>query len=300
MKTGFIYRIWNIKTGKSYIGQSINNPTRRINVHLRGEGNRLIKEAVIKDKRESFKYEILEEFVPQSLLDYFEINYIKRFDTLVPKGYNLTNGGAKTFQKGNKITKEHKKKISKALKGRTFSKKHRENLSKAAKRKKRTEEQKRKISNTLKKYTKTKKHRENLSKAAIKAHKKRKQKKKKKTKQQMLISDFSHTLNIKPISINVCFQGRRFKTDVYKKYEKDILSLLQTVKLDIPAKGDLLFKLEIGCSRNFDLDNAVKPFVDILQKKYLFNDNRITEMHLKKTIIKKGEEYIKFNLIPIS
>ena len=44
------------------------------------------------------------------------------------------------------------------------------------------------------------------------------------------------------------------------------------------------------------MDNPIKPFTDCLQKKYGFNDNRIIEAHIKKVKVKKGEEYIKFEL----
>ena len=45
-----------------------------------------------------------------------------------------------------------------------------------------------------------------------------------------------------------------------------------------------------------DLDNPVKVLTDILQKKYGFNDKDIYEMNVKKKIVKKGEEYIKFKI----
>jgi hypothetical protein len=33
-------------------------------------------------------------------------------------------------------------------------------------------------------------------------------------------------IQIKPMSVNIAFQGRRFKTPLYKKYEKDLMLLL--------------------------------------------------------------------------
>ena len=41
----------------------------------------------------------------------------------------------------------------------------------------------------------------------------------------------------KPLSVNTCWQGKRFKTPLYKEYEKEILELLPE-KYEIP-EGDL-------------------------------------------------------------
>lgn len=54
--------------------------------------------------------------------------------------------------------------------------------------------------------------------------------------------------------------------------------------------------IEFGFSNKAsDLDNPVKPILDILQKKYGFNDRDIYELHIKKTIVPKGNEYITIN-----
>ena len=54
--------------------------------------------------------------------------------------------------------------------------------------------------------------------------------------------------------------------------------------------------IEFGfTSKLSDIDNPVKCFVDILQKKYGINDKDVYEMNLKKVIVKKGG-YIKFSI----
>ena len=101
-------------------------------------------------------------------------------------------------------------------------------------------------------------------------------------------------IQIKPLSVNKVWQGRRFKTKAYILYERELL--LRLPRLKIPD-GNLLFNLEVGFSNsNSDIDNICKPILDILQKKYLFNDNRIYEARIKKVIVEKGKEYIKFEL----
>jgi len=101
-------------------------------------------------------------------------------------------------------------------------------------------------------------------------------------------------LDIKPLSVNDAWKGRRFKTDAYKKYERDVLMILG--RMEIP-EGELEIFLEWGfSSAGSDWDNPIKPFQDVLQKKYSFNDNRVIEGHVKKVKVKKGEEYINFTI----
>lgn len=103
-------------------------------------------------------------------------------------------------------------------------------------------------------------------------------------------------VDIKPLSVNQAWQGRRYKTKDYKLYEEQVLLLLPK-KLTIP-EGRLKITICFGMSNsNSDIDNPTKLFVDILQKKYGFNDNRIYEMNLVKEIVKKGCDFIGFEVL---
>jgi len=78
-------------------------------------------------------------------------------------------------------------------------------------------------------------------------------------------------INIKALSVNKVWCGRRFKTKDYKDYEREAFYLLSDTI--IISKGNLELKLEVGLSSKLaDIDNIAKPFIDILQKKYNFND----------------------------
>ena len=102
-------------------------------------------------------------------------------------------------------------------------------------------------------------------------------------------------LDIKPLSVNKAWRGRRFKTDAYKAYETEMMLLLPMVAI-IPD-GRLKLEIEFGfSSKSNDIDNPCKLFIDCLQKKYGFNDKMIYELHVKKTIVKKGKEFIKYNI----
>ena len=99
-------------------------------------------------------------------------------------------------------------------------------------------------------------------------------------------------INIKALSVNQAWQGRRYKTDAYIKYEKDMFLLLPN--LEIP-EGDLRLIISVGFrAERSDIDNIAKPFIDILQKRYKFNDKRIYQLIMTKFIVKKGDEFIEF------
>lgn len=96
---------------------------------------------------------------------------------------------------------------------------------------------------------------------------------------------------IKPLSVNKAWQGRRFKTKEYKVYETELSALLP--RLNVPngkIRIDVTFRFKNSLS---DIDNPLKPFLDILQKKYGFNDRDIYELNVKKEV---GEDGIEFNI----
>lgn len=104
-------------------------------------------------------------------------------------------------------------------------------------------------------------------------------------------------INIKPLSVNEAWRGKRFKTPKYKRYERDMMLLLPN--LSIPT-GKIHLRLRFGFSNaGSDIDNPVKCFVDCLQKKYGFNDKDIYAMDLRKEKVKKGCEFIDFDISPI-
>ncbi|PHR55963.1 MAG: hypothetical protein COA43_14695 [Robiginitomaculum sp.] len=101
-------------------------------------------------------------------------------------------------------------------------------------------------------------------------------------------------LDIKPLSVNDAWKGRRFKTDKYKAYERDILKLLRPMKI---PEGPLELYLKWGfSSAGSDWDNPIKPFQDCLQKKYNFNDNRVIRAVTEKVKVRKGAEFIEFEI----
>lgn len=101
---------------------------------------------------------------------------------------------------------------------------------------------------------------------------------------------------VKPLSVNRAYQGRKIKTTMYKRYAKKVLAVLPD--LEIPQDCELHLKLVVQYSnRRSDIDNCLKPFIDILQERYDFNDNRIFHLEIVKEIVDRGDDGIYFEVL---
>jgi len=94
---GFIYKITNLISNKCYIGETKkNNPELRWNEHKRkiekGIGCPALQDAVKKYGIENFKFEVLIICFDKDRYN-FEIEYIQKYNSIAPNGYNLTKGG---------------------------------------------------------------------------------------------------------------------------------------------------------------------------------------------------------------
>ena len=102
-------------------------------------------------------------------------------------------------------------------------------------------------------------------------------------------------LNIKPLSVNQAWKGRRFKTDKYKAFQTLMLHSLPKLK-DKPL-GALKVTLHYGFSNKLsDIDNPCKMILDCMVKKYGFDDRQIFELIQTKEIVKKGDDFIQFKI----
>jgi Holliday junction resolvase RusA-like endonuclease len=96
-------------------------------------------------------------------------------------------------------------------------------------------------------------------------------------------------VNVKPIGINQQYQGRKWLSPVGKKFKESSSLLIK--KVNVP-EGLLSVKLIFGFSNKAqDIDGAVKSCLDILGKRLNFDDNRVYELHIRKTIVPKGKEF---------
>jgi Holliday junction resolvase RusA-like endonuclease len=101
-------------------------------------------------------------------------------------------------------------------------------------------------------------------------------------------------LDIKPLTVNQAWQGKRFKTPKYNKYINDMMMILPKFEVvDEKMELHIIFGLS---SKLADIDNPLKCFIDCLQKKYGFNDRNIYRLHVEKVDVKKGCEFIEFDM----
>jgi group I intron endonuclease len=114
---GFIYRITNTENKKVYIGQTIvDDPFQRWKGHLKaikyGRACPVLRNAIKHYGAEKFKFEVIIICFDEDL-NKFEKEYIKKFNCIVPNGYNVHEGGEMGGMfKGHHHTKETKKILS--------------------------------------------------------------------------------------------------------------------------------------------------------------------------------------------
>jgi group I intron endonuclease len=94
---GFIYKITNNTNGKCYIGETMkSNPELRWNEHKRkiekGIGCPALQDAIRKYGVENFSFQVLIICFDEDRYHY-EKQYIKKYNSIAPNGYNLTSGG---------------------------------------------------------------------------------------------------------------------------------------------------------------------------------------------------------------
>lgn len=101
---GIIYRAYNKKTGKSYIGQTISTIKSRMYCHYHSSKSKKthFSMALNKYEREDWEWIVLEDNIPECEIDDREIFYISKYDSY-NNGYNMTLGGQKTHKKTNNI-----------------------------------------------------------------------------------------------------------------------------------------------------------------------------------------------------
>jgi group I intron endonuclease len=144
----FVYLITNTINGKRYIGQTKQTLAKRWNMHVSKNHCRYLYSAIQKYGRENFIIEVLFDVPTKELANEFEIEYIDRYRTMFPNGYNILPGGddrppmsdeakkkiseqhkGKKHRLGHSPSEETRKKLSLANKGKTLSLEHRKKIS---------------------------------------------------------------------------------------------------------------------------------------------------------------------------
>lgn len=102
-------------------------------------------------------------------------------------------------------------------------------------------------------------------------------------------------INIKPLSVNKAFMGRRFHTKKHKEWTNHVLLMLpKNINLPEPPY-EIYLKFGFSSSAS-DWDNPIKQVQDSLSTKYGFNDKLIRRGVVDTEIVKKGQEYFEFEI----
>ena len=91
---------------------------------------------------------------------------------------------------------------------------------------------------------------------------------------------------------------RRFPSGYYSKFKKKVFEALGEQGYSrgcLNLSGNLKVQMDVGFSnKRSDLDNAVKGVLDTLVAFFgKWDDSQVVELHMKKFIVPKGEEYFK-------
>ena len=116
---GYIYLITNTVNCKKYVGQTLEKDiNKRWNNHKSSKrGCPLLKRAFEKYGKDKFKFQIICICFDEDC-NFYEPEYIKKFNSLSPNGYNLMTGGGNSKhlpETIEKITEANKKRIHKPL-----------------------------------------------------------------------------------------------------------------------------------------------------------------------------------------
>lgn len=126
-----VYLITNTINGRRYVGQTKTSLQRRFNGHQRKDRRcaRYLHNAILKYGKENFIIEAIIDGLTEEMADEFEAEFIERYCTLVPNGYNLMSGGnvsrhsqetkelIRQIRTGTKASDEAKRKMSEARRG---------------------------------------------------------------------------------------------------------------------------------------------------------------------------------------
>lgn len=100
-------------------------------------------------------------------------------------------------------------------------------------------------------------------------------------------------IKIKPISINACWQGRRFKTKKYSSWREEFGYLVRGDWNKFSRPTQVRMEFYISNFAQSDVDNMIKPTLDALQECGIIADDKyIVELYAKKFKVAKGKEKI--------
>ena len=187
-KFGFVYLIINTQNGKGYVGCKqyyIGKAKKESKWQTYMGSSKYLKADIKKIGKENFRFEVIAEYKNKRSLRYYEMYYQVKWNVLTaviegtdePAFYNSYVGGKfyrpvesytigeKHHMFGKKRTKETKRKISEAHKGKKHTEEHVKKIAEKNCGKKRTKETKRKMSEAHKGFSHTEESKKKMREA---------------------------------------------------------------------------------------------------------------------------------------
>lgn len=104
-------------------------------------------------------------------------------------------------------------------------------------------------------------------------------------------------LPFKPLSVNKAWQGRKYKTKDYDDFIIDCLYILPRRKM-IEGNVAVIMDFYLKRPKNCDVDNFIKPLLDIIVKKgYIKDDRYVFFLQAQKHY--SSNEGVKIYIIPL-
>ena len=106
-----------------------------------------------------------------------------------------------------------------------------------------------------------------------------------------------YTLELKPISVNEAYKGRKWMTDKHREFKKVAAILLS--RMDFPKlkeKEPFYIIYHFYTDASVDIDNMVKVVQDCITQCLGTDDRYIYGLYIEKHKIKRGNERIEFNI----
>ena len=101
-----LYKITNKINNKAYIGVTSREPRTRFLEHCRPSSNSFISRAIQADGAENFLFDVLLTNISAEEISKLECEYIKKYNSLLPNGYNADLGGIEYHSHSDRIKQD--------------------------------------------------------------------------------------------------------------------------------------------------------------------------------------------------
>jgi len=96
-----------------------------------------------------------------------------------------------------------------------------------------------------------------------------------------MTKNIQFTIPLKPLSVNQAWQGRRFKTNTYKKWAQDVSNFIPRNKC-VTGRVEVTVEVFIKNEKMSDVDNVLKTLFDTLSGSVFEDDRMIYALHVYK------------------